>query len=154
MYIVNARTRGRAKLPFEGVVQIDSQNDEGEVLWTPVLDIGNKRYSIDKPRTIVGRSGNSDITLNDSGASRQHVELLWDGNRAQLRDLTSTNGTRLNGERVRKAIIEPGSIIQVGRTHIFFRVVAQEPPQQNRTHRQVSDATFHYDVGEFWRPSV
>jgi hypothetical protein len=109
----------------EGVVQIDSVNVKGEVAWTPVLDIDGKRYPITKSRTIIGRGSDADITLDDTGTSRQHVEILWDGKRGQVSDLGSTNGSKLNGAPVTKAPLPPDSIIEIGRTRIVFRVLAQ-----------------------------
>jgi len=109
----------------EGLVRVDSVNVKGEVAWTPVLDIGGKRYPITQARTIIGRGSDADITVDDTGTSRQHVEILWDGKRAQVNDLGSTNGSKLNGVPVSKAPLPPDSIIEIGRTRIVFRVLAQ-----------------------------
>ena len=109
----------------EGLVRIDSVNVKGEVAWTPVLDIGGTRYPITKARTIIGRGSEADITIDDTGISRQHVEILWDGKRGQVSDLGSTNGSKLNGAPVTKAPLPPDSIIEIGRTRIVFRVLAQ-----------------------------
>jgi hypothetical protein len=109
----------------EGLVRIDSVNVKGEVAWTPVLDIGGKRYPITQARTIIGRGSDADITVDDSGTSRQHIEILWDGKRGQVNDLGSTNGSKLNGAPLTKAPLPPDSIIEIGRTRIAFRVLAQ-----------------------------
>lgn len=109
----------------EGVLRIDSVNLKGEVAWTPVLEIDGKRYPITKSRTIIGRGSDADITIDDTGTSRQHVEILWDGKRGQVNDLGSTNGSKLNGERVTQAPLPPDSVIEIGRTRIAFRVLAQ-----------------------------
>ncbi|SDK34715.1 DUF2662 domain-containing protein [Cryobacterium sp. Sr8] len=109
----------------EGMVQIDSTNLTGKVAWTPVLEINGKRHPIVKPRTVIGRGSDADITVDDSGTSRRHVEILWDGSRAKVHDLDSTNGSQLNGERVTTAALEPDSVVTIGRTRIVFRVVAQ-----------------------------
>ncbi|BDZ45402.1 hypothetical protein GCM10025866_13110 [Naasia aerilata] len=74
---------------------------------------------------MIGRGSDADITIDDSGTSRRHVEILWDGSRAQVNDLGSTNGTTLNGERIDKAVLPPESVVQIGRTRIVFRVVPQ-----------------------------
>ncbi len=115
----------------EGVVQIDADSVKGTVSWNPVLDIGGKRYPITQPRTVIGRGSNADITIDDSGTSRKHVEILWDGTRAQVNDLGSTNGSSLNGERVTKAPLPPDSVIDIGRTRIVFRVLAQSADQSS-----------------------
>ncbi|TXN29301.1 FhaA domain-containing protein [Lacisediminihabitans profunda] len=109
----------------EGMVQIDSVSVKGTVSWTPVLDVAGKRYPILKSRTIIGRGSEADITVDDTGISRKHVEILWDGTRAEANDLGSTNGSQLNGAPVHKAPLPPDSVINIGRTRIVFRVLAQ-----------------------------
>jgi hypothetical protein len=109
----------------EGILRIDSVNVKGEVAWNPVLDIGGKRYPLLKARTIIGRGSDADITVDDTGTSRKHVEVLWDGKRGQVNDLGSTNGTRLNGQPLKKAPLPPDSVIEIGTTRIIFRVLAQ-----------------------------
>ena len=108
-----------------GIVRIDSENVKGEVAWSPVLDIGGKRYPLAKSRTVIGRGSDADITIDDTGTSRRHVEILWDGKRGQVNDLGSTNGSKLNGQPLSKAPLPPDSIIEIGRTRIIFRVLAQ-----------------------------
>ena len=53
-----------------------------------------------KSRTVIGRGSDADITIADAGTSRKHVEILWDGERAMVRDMNSTNGTLLDGRKV------------------------------------------------------
>lgn len=109
----------------EGLLEINSVNVKGTVSWTPVLDVAGKRYPITKSRTIIGRGSEADITVDDTGISRKHVEVLWDGTRAEVNDLGSTNGSQLNGAPVSKAPLPPDSVINIGRTRIVFRVLAQ-----------------------------
>ncbi len=109
----------------EGVVVVSSQSVKGEVVWSPVLDIDGVRHPLTRSRTVIGRGSDADITLDDTGTSRKHLEILWDGERAQVTDLGSTNGTRLNGEPVTRAVLPPDSVIELGRTRILFRVLAQ-----------------------------
>jgi hypothetical protein len=109
----------------EGVVAIESTSVKGAVAWTPVLEIDGTMHPLTGGRTIVGRGSEADITVDDGGISRKHIEILWDGKRGQARDLGSTNGSKLNGLKLTKAPLEPDSVIEIGRTRIVFRVIAQ-----------------------------
>lgn len=109
----------------DGLVQIDSLSVKGAVTWSPVLDIGGKRYPLPRGRTVIGRGSESDITVSDTGISRRHVEIRWDGERAEVHDLGSTNGSLLNGQPLTRAPLSPDSEISIGRTRIVFRVLAQ-----------------------------
>ena len=108
-----------------GVVQIDSQNVGGAIKWVAVLEIGGKRYPLTKSRTVIGRGTEADITVDDSGISRRHVEILWDGTRAQANDLGSTNGSTLNGNRLASAALETDAVIDMGHTHVTFRLIPE-----------------------------
>ncbi|GAA1793712.1 FhaA domain-containing protein [Agromyces lapidis] len=132
-----------------GMVQVDSQNVKGQVAWTPVLDVDGKRYPILKGRTVIGRGSEADVTLDDSGASRRHAEVQWDGSRARVRDLGSTNGTQLDGAAVKESILEPDSVITIGRSRIVFRVLAQAAGGAGEP-RRAAPATQRHDMGGFW----
>ncbi|BDZ54739.1 FhaA domain-containing protein [Agromyces marinus] len=120
----------------EGLVQIDSHNVKGRVAWTPVLDVAGRRHPILKGRTVIGRGSEADLTLDDSGASRRHAEVQWDGQRARVRDLGSTNGTELDGSPVKDSVLEPDSVITIGRSRIVFRVLAQADPTDTAVNRR------------------
>lgn len=109
----------------EGLLGVESQTVQGSVSWTPVLDVAGKRYPLQKARTVIGRGSEADITIDDTGISRKHIEVLWDGKHAQARDLGSTNGSHLNGQPLTTAILEPDSVITIGRTRIVFTVIAR-----------------------------
>ncbi len=138
----------------EGMVHIDSTTVKGTVAWTPVLEIAGKRHPLVKSRTVIGRGSDADITVDDTGTSRRHVEILWDGARAQVRDLGSTNGSQLNGSPVKQAILEPDSVVTIGRTSMVFRVIPQAAPDDRAPDRRVDDATQRHDMGGFWGPSA
>jgi hypothetical protein len=134
----------------EGILRVESENVKGTVAWTPVLDVAGKRYPLTSARTIIGRGSDADVTVDDTGISRKHVEILWDGTHAQVQDLGSTNGSQLNGQPLRKAILEPDSVITIGRTRIVFRVLPQASAVEHPDDRRVDDTTRRNDVGGFW----
>ena len=129
-----------------GMLRIESENIKGDVTWTPVLDVNGTHYSLTKPKTVVGRGSEADITVEDTGISRRHIMITWDGRKAHVEDLGSTNGSKLNGETLRKAVLDPDSVITIGRTRIVFHLLPQAAaPAPARD----DDATRRHDVGDF-----
>ncbi|NII52271.1 FhaA domain-containing protein [Frigoribacterium endophyticum] len=106
-----------------GIMSIESSSVRGEVKWRPFVEIDGVRHPLVGQRTVIGRGSDADITVSDTGTSRQHVEVLWDGQHAQVRDLGSTNGSKLNGSPLKKSPLLPDSTIEIGRTRIVFRVL-------------------------------
>ncbi len=74
-----------------------------------------------RPVTVVGRGADADLRLADTGVSRAHAELRLDGDTVRVVDLQSTNGTMLNGRRVRIATLTDGDRLDLGSTSLVFR---------------------------------
>ena len=108
-----------------GQVRIASTTAHVQVEWTPALEVAGTRYVLTKPQTTVGRDASADIQVNDSGLSRTHFEILWDGKRGGIRDLGSTNGTKVNGRAVTEVGVEADSVINAGHSEFVFRVLAK-----------------------------
>ncbi|CAN5665737.1 hypothetical protein BH09CHL1_BH09CHL1_28570 [soil metagenome] len=64
--------------------------------------------------TIVGRAPAADLVLDDPSVSRYHARVEVQGRRVDVRDLDSTNGTRVNGREVSSAPLEAGDTIAFG----------------------------------------
>lgn len=125
----------------QGMIEIVSSNVQGAVNWTPVLEVNGTVHPITHSRTVIGRGSDATITVDDTGISRKHVEVLWDGTRAQVADLGSTNGTLLNGQPVSRAPLPPDSVIDIGRTRIVFRVLAQSAEPASPSPRVTDNTT-------------
>ena len=65
-------------------------------------------------RVRIGRDPDNDLVLEDLQVSRRHAELLGTGERWELRDLGSHNGTYVNGRPVTTAELSPGDVIGIG----------------------------------------
>ncbi len=64
----------------------------------------------------IGTASDNDLVLQDTAVSRRHAELRLRGDGAVLRDLGSTNGTRIDGVSVIEARVPPASLIRLGDT--------------------------------------
>jgi len=76
-------------------------------------------YKIDSERTVIGRGQKAQVRLLDDGISREHAQLILQGERIVLQDLGSTNGTYCNGLKVDKKELVDGDKILVGSTTIL-----------------------------------
>ncbi|WP_407358923.1 DUF3662 and FHA domain-containing protein [Microbacterium sp. LTA6] len=124
-----------------GTVRVTSGTVEGRVSWQAVIDVDGRRHSLNKARTVIGRGTDAEITIADAGSSRKHAEVLWDGERAMMRDLGSTNGTKVNGQKVREAALPTDTTITIGRTDLVFRIVPIASPS-----RPMDDSTRAFGV--------
>jgi len=85
-------------------------------------------YDLRDDEIVIGRNPTTDITLLDEGISREHAMVLFDedANAFVIEDLASTNGTKLNGKRIRSAPLSEGDQIQVGQTLFRFGFVKED----------------------------
>ena len=75
-----------------------------------------ERFPIARPRVTIGRSRESDIFLPDQWLSRNHAEIEERADGFYVHDLSSKNGTLLNGEPLHEwRLLRPGDIILVRR---------------------------------------
>jgi len=91
----------------------------------PWLDIAGDRYPLLGSLTTLGRDESADIVVDDPGVSRRHSEIrvTTDGPHlvTSIRDLNSTNGTFVNGERISSQRLQDGDRLTIGRTTATFR---------------------------------
>jgi len=76
-------------------------------------------YKVDGNKTIIGRGQKAQVRLLDDGISREHAQLVTEGNKIFLEDLGSTNGTFCNGLKVDRRELCDGDKILVGSTTIL-----------------------------------
>ncbi|OBI04950.1 hypothetical protein A5715_04400 [Mycolicibacter heraklionensis] len=87
------------------------------------LDDGSGRtYQLHEGTNVVGRGQDAQFRLPDTGVSRRHLEIRWDGRVALLSDLNSTNGTTVNNAPVQEWQLADGDVIRLGHSEIIVRV--------------------------------
>jgi pSer/pThr/pTyr-binding forkhead associated (FHA) protein len=99
---------------------------------------GGQPIDIVKDLIVIGRKEDCDVRLEHKSVSKMHCVIVKTDGLLLLRDLGSTNGTRVNGTRVRRAALLPND--QVSIAHFKFRVYLgpDEPvaPAQPHEHTQ------------------
>ncbi len=86
-------------------------------------------YTLDRPVMRIGRVEGMEIVVDNVSVSRQQAELRQEGKFWTVRDLGSSNGTFLNGERLSTAALplRPGDEVSFGKFSLFFDRVFREP---------------------------
>jgi len=80
-------------------------------------------FELTQDRVNVGRDGNNLICLDHSTVSLYHAMLVRTGEHFRVRDLISTNGTYINGERVTGAELRPGDRVRFGEVEMRYEEV-------------------------------
>jgi CheY-like chemotaxis protein len=74
--------------------------------------------------TTVGRAEGNLFQIIEPSVSGRHCEILLRGNEIVVRDLQSTNGTFIKGERITEAILKPGQILRLGQVNLRLEASA------------------------------
>jgi pSer/pThr/pTyr-binding forkhead associated (FHA) protein len=74
---------------------------------------GGAAVEITRDLTLVGRKEDCDLRLDHKSVSKMHCVIVKTDGMLLLRDLGSTNGTRVNGQRVRRAVLLPNDQLHI-----------------------------------------
>lgn len=107
----DASTQRLRLLPVDDSLRLPEHVDV--VLTVESGPQANKSYTLNKPRTVIGRKG-ADIALEDPEISRNHCVIEVRQRDVNLKDLDSTNGTFFEGERARAALLKEGALFRIG----------------------------------------
>ena len=95
---------------------------QGPAVNLMLQDGSSRVYHVQEGSNIIGRSNDADLRLPDTGVSRQHAEITWNGQDAVLVDLQSTNGTTVNETPIDNWLLADGDVITMGHSHIEVRI--------------------------------
>jgi hypothetical protein len=79
-----------------------------------------KRFELDKPRLTLGRIEDNNLQVEHSSVSSHHAELVLEQNDYKVVDLESTNGTRVNGERVSESKLRRNDVVRFGNIDFLY----------------------------------
>ncbi|HVM19549.1 MAG TPA: FHA domain-containing protein, partial [Egibacteraceae bacterium] len=80
---------------------------------------GGRRIGLNGTATV-GRLPECDVTLDDPSVSRRHARIQRRAGTWTIEDLGSTNGLKVNGERVQQADLADGDRLQLGSVQLLF----------------------------------
>ena len=107
---------------------------------------GDARKAIDLTQkvTLIGRRPECDVRIPLLQISRKHCQIVQDQDQTVVRDLGSSNGTFLNGERITEGVVNAGDRLSVGATTFTVQIDGQPqelvPPTQARSHSAAQTA--------------
>lgn len=73
-----------------------------------------RSYELKVETTTVGRVSDNAFEIPEASVSSHHAEIILRGNDVVIRDLGSTNGTFINGEKITEAVLKPGQTLRFG----------------------------------------
>src|SRR5882762_1025786 len=73
-----------------------------------------RSYDLKTDKTTVGRVPDNAFEISEASVSSHHCEIMLRGNDVVVKDLGSTNGTFINGEKIDEGVLKPGQILRVG----------------------------------------
>ena len=115
----------------------------------PILDISPHEAQGDGLRVIlpvgfdaiVGRAETDGVRIDDPEVSRRHARLVHDERGVIVEDLGSTNGTRINGERITgPSPLRDGDVVSFGDVSAVFRSSSPAQPERRGPSAAASDA--------------
>src|SRR5699024_725047 len=101
-----------------------TQITQGRTSLTVMLhleDGSGRTFRLQRGSNLLGRGQDAAFRLPDTGVSRQHADVRFDGREALLSDLGSTNGTTVNGGPIQDWQLADGDVIRVGHSEITVR---------------------------------
>ena len=99
-----------------------------------VLSVGmtGRTQELKVDKTTIGRVEDNTFQIAEPSVSSHHCEILLRGSDVVVRDLNSTNGTFINGEKVAESVIKPGQILRLGQ--IEMRLETDVPASPAKKH--------------------
>lgn len=86
-----------------------------------------KTFEIKAEKSTLGRLEDNTICITEPSISSHHCEILLKGSDVFVKDLDSTNGTFINGEKITESALKPGQILRLG--HVQARLESGDPQQ-------------------------
>lgn len=88
-----------------------------------------RSFTLERPR-LVGSCAESDVRIDDNAFAERHARIELHGDTVVLRDLGSVEGSMVNGERVRDAVLKPGDQVVFNAQHRFVIEAPARIPSQ------------------------
>src|SRR5690242_18922891 len=97
-----------------------------------VLSAGmtGRSHELKVDKTTIGRVEDNTFQISEPSVSSHHCEILLRGSDIVVRDLNSTNGTFINGEKVTETVLKPGQVLRLGQIEMRLETEAAAAPSK------------------------
>src|SRR5207237_3247567 len=94
-----------------------------------VLSAGmtGRTHELKVDKTTIGRVDDNTFQIPEPSVSSHHCEVLLRGSDVVIRDLNSTNGTFINGEKVAESVLKPGQVLKLGQIEMRLETEGMAP---------------------------
>ncbi len=100
---------------------------------------------LEQGEITLGRAEDNSVVIDNKTVSAHHARIFTYFSVSYIEDTGSTNGTFLNGKRIKKHILNPGDVIQLGEFRLNLEANPQEPAQGNTTpHQAINTQKFAF----------
>lgn len=84
------------------------------------VEVKGKNFTLENEDLTIGRSSDNVISINNATVSGHHCKIFRSGEKFVLKDLGSTNGTRVNSKDITEVTLKPKDLVQVGSIEFLF----------------------------------
>ncbi len=84
-----------------------------------------RSHDLKVDKTTIGRLEDNTFQIAEQSVSSHHCEVLLKGNDVLVKDLNSTNGTYINGEKITEKVLKPGQILRLGQIEVRLEAEGQ-----------------------------
>src|SRR5256714_13308409 len=92
--------------------------------------MAGRSHELKVDKTTIGRVEDNTFPIIEPSVSSHHCEILLRGSDVVVRDLNSTNGTFINGEKVTETVLKPGQILRLGQIEMRLETDAPAAPSK------------------------
>jgi pSer/pThr/pTyr-binding forkhead associated (FHA) protein len=96
---------------------------EGAAMPKLVLSLDGvvlREVTLSKDRTTIGRRSHNDVVIDNLAVSGEHAVMIANGHDTYLEDLGSTNGTTVNGQPIKKHLLQSGDTVEIGKYRLRY----------------------------------
>jgi predicted component of type VI protein secretion system len=80
--------------------------------------MAGRAHELTVAKTTIGRLEDNTFQIPEASVSSHHCEVLLEGSQVRIKDLNSTNGTFINGDKISEAVLNPGQTLRLGQIEL------------------------------------